>query len=391
MNTNTQYLVGDSVPVSTAFSFAAASVFTGLTVRWSLIDQDGRVFGEGQANDITQQQNSFVFQVKVSSILPIPSDLPLSNNDTRYKLRWELDASQLSAPILSYEEITVVGLTTAPQGPEHSVEMEGDTISVGISLQERYTSVGFEMFSGNFKIVQYTAVTAAPVRTSTGFYYNVVLDPGNLPGAAPNLLLADLTPYLVAWKYWNSSAPGVVHREATHIFISNGSLLAVLEDVRRQVAKARTTLFGFPDMIFDNPTIFGWLRRGRDMFNAAGGYPTDFTMLNATGGIREFWLRYSEIAMLRAQALAEGEKAFNFSGAAISLDVDRAQYYNQLADTLQSQLDQEVKPYKANLLKKGTSGGDGDASQLSNNGIGRVGISIHPASQYGRLGGYYIR
>jgi hypothetical protein len=138
-------------------------------------------------------------------------------------------------------------------------------------------------------------------------------------------------------------------------------------------------------MVFDTQTLISFLRRGKDTFNGAGGYVTAFDMTDATGGVRDFWLGYSEVAMLEAQALAEGEKAFDFQGDAIQLSVDRTQYYNQAADNLRSRLENGVRQYKANLQLKGVSGGSGNVDGAT---LGRnkpfVGITVHPASQFGR-------
>lgn len=134
-----------------------------------------------------------------------------------------------------------------------------------------------------------------------------------------------------------------------------------------------------------------WLRRAGDSFNGAYGQFTSYTFINAKGIIREFWLLYAELFALESQLLAEGEKAFNFQGAAISLDVDRTQYLDNAASKIQSRLDSELKPLKQNIIIKGQGSGDGstDPSRLAPGAIGAVGITITPASMYGRyLPGY---
>jgi hypothetical protein len=111
-------------------------------------------------------------------------------------------------------------------------------------------------------------------------------------------------------------------------------------------------------------------------------------MLNAKGGIREYWLRFAEVMALRSQFLAEGEKVFNFSGQAISLEVDRTQYYQTLADNIQSYLDAEGKQVKQNLIKKGITAGDGDVSDLSamrRGANGAVAITLTPATNWGKF------
>jgi hypothetical protein len=86
--------------------------------------------------------------------------------------------------------------------------------------------------------------------------------------------------------------------------------------------------------------------------------------------------------MLRAQGLLEGEKAFDFTGQAISLNVDKTQHYTSLADALQAQIDSVVPGMKKNLAMRGVTGGDGNATGAINRG--RVGISLHQASPFPR-------
>jgi hypothetical protein len=154
------------------------------------------------------------------------------------------------------------------------------------------------------------------------------------------------------------------------------------------VNKARTTLYGRPDLLYPVPTCLTWLRRGADAFNIAYGQFTNFTFTNALGGIREFWLLEAELAAIQAQYLAEGEKAFSYQGAQISLEVDRTSYLDTAANAIQSRLDNELKSIKTNLIIKGNTSGDGsaDPSALRAGAIGAVGITITPANMWGRTG-----
>ena len=120
-------------------------------------------------------------------------------------------------------------------------------------------------------------------------------------------------------------------------------------------------------------------------------------MTNAKGIIREYWLLCSELGALEAQYLTEGEKAFNFSGAAIQLDVDRTGFLDSMIGAIRSYLDSNLKPIKQNMTQKGYTEGDGSGTdgqggiQASAHALGTVGISIHPASAWGRFyPGYLI-
>jgi hypothetical protein len=161
--------------------------------------------------------------------------------------------------------------------------------------------------------------------------------------------------------------------------------MMAMEDVRSMLQRAQTTLYQLPETVFSPEVILAHLRMGRDDFNAAAGVLTSFTMLNATGAIRSYWLGYSYVSLLRSQYLLEGEKAFDFQGQAISLNVDRTQYYQTMASDILGDLNNNVKPFKQNLLKKGVSSGDGDMGKVPATGnVGALGIGVTPASQFAR-------
>jgi hypothetical protein len=110
-------------------------------------------------------------------------------------------------------------------------------------------------------------------------------------------------------------------------------------------------------------------------------------MLNAKGAIREYWLMYAEMFAIEAQYLAEGESAFNYQGANISLDVDRTGFLDSAASKIQSRLDNEFKNVKQVMVMRGATSGDGsvDPARLQKGAIGAVGVSIHPAITPGIL------
>lgn len=381
-------IAGDSAVGKASFMLPANVDVSGGSVSWCLIDKLGTLYSQGNATDYLVSSTSFNTLVEAHSIITAPSSLPPSSEGHSYQLRWELSLPGSQLPTYSFESLTVTGLTSAPDGPETAIEMHGDRILIGTVTTRLYDTVKFEIYdSFNRRLLTDNIIpVAAPLPVAGGFYYSAEIDPTNISTVGTNPFCSRLEAYIITWKY-GMTGSNLVSRQTAELFIVNSSILAAMEDSRRMVMKARTTQFGFPDAVFDDATLISWLRRGRDLFNNAAGVLVEFTMTNATGGIREFWLRYAEVAMLRAQALAEGEKAFNFAGSAIQLDVDKSQYYSALADSIQQQLDNDIKSFKQNLLKKGISVGDGNMTNLagSNWGASRLGLSVHAATQFGRF------
>jgi hypothetical protein len=359
-------------------------------VTWELLADDGTVYAAGNAFDYTVIQNGLANMAQAKSIINVPTTVPPSLDGQRYQLRYTLELPQsIGTPgdpttgvqgqnvFFQFENLRVVGLNTVPLGTQPGVEIQGAPATLSIVLDRPYDNVTIELWSGGTQIAPPSAITQYE-KVANGWYYAGVIDTTQLQ--------VSLVPYSVVWRYWASTNTAQVFSERADLFIINPSIAGAINDMLAKINKARTTLYGTPDLLYPEATCLTWLRRGADAFNVAYGQFTSFTFTNALGGIREFWLLEAELAALESQYLAEGEKAFNFQGAQISLDVDRTQYLDNAASKIQSRLDQELKPIKQNLIIKGNTSGDGsaDPSKLQPGAIGAVGITITPASMWGR-------
>lgn len=253
----------------------------------------------------------------------------------------------------------------------------GDTATLSLVTEQLYKEYAIELYAGNNLLASMTVPN--PDRVSSGYFVAGSFD--------TSALTPSIVPYSVMWKFSNS--PNQVFRESAALWIINPSIAQAIEDVKSKINKARQTLFGTPDSQYPSTEVMKWLRRGMDAFNNAYGVFTSFTMTNALGGVREFWLLCAEKAALEAQYGMEGEKSFNFSGAAISLDVDRTQYLDAMIGKIQTDLDAQLKPFKQNLIIKGNTAGDGSGPNgdgnfgaLQPSAMGSVAIAITPASIY---------
>jgi hypothetical protein len=354
---------------------------TNSQVTWSLMDVAGTMYASGNAYDYSFTSDTFQMIIEANAVISVPSTVPPSQDNQRYQVRWTLTSLDGSFPDqYQFENISVIGLTTTPEGPQDTVELSGDPAHVSVVLREPYTNVTYEVFSGNTRVTTSPVVVNLRNRVSTGWYYEAQIDTSDATIYTPGL-----DPFTVSWRYFNMATPWQINRSTSRMFVVTPSVMTAIEDVKSMVSRAQTTLFQFPDMFFSPEVILSHMRTGRDDFNAAAGVLTNFTMTFATGAIRSFWLAYTYVSILRSQYIAEGEKAFNFTGDAISLEVDRTQYYQGLANEILQQVQNDVKPFKTNLIKKGISGGDGDMNKVPAAGsVAALGVSMTPASQWAR-------
>ena len=348
------------------------------SIYWELIDQEGTVYSAGNAFDYQVVRTSTVSRLEGMALVNVPSDVPASLIGQTFQVRWQLHGVG-PVPIYAFENVKIVTNVSVPVGVQPIVELENHPIELALVLEHPYEHVEVEVFDGNYSVMPSTPAKLRD-RAEGGYYYSVQLTPrrGQLP--------AQLEPYTAIWRYRNLAASGTgtstlggshapmgVNVEQGSLHIVNPSLLQAINTVQQTLQKARSSLLRFPDVLFEPPTVLNWLQRGRDFFNGVGERLTSFTMTNAQGALREFWLQYSEVAACRAHYLAEGEKAFDFSGDAIQLSRDVTQYYQTYADNLQGILDAQVPKFKVQLLRAGLSGGPGDMTDNPGSAAGRNG------------------
>lgn len=364
---------------TTMFQFPPDVDPSGGYVTWDILDPNASIYASGNAYAYNIRSASQGQIVIAKSVISVPSNIPQSL-DAGYQLRYTCTLAD-GRVAYNYESIRVTGFPEMQVGTTDSMEMQGDQATIQLVTSQLFVNYVLEIWQNGVMLA--SMPVANPERVSSGYYVAGVVDTSMLP--------VTLIPYQVVWKYW--TVPAQTFRETATLWIVNDSIMNAVEDVKSKINKARQTLYGVEDSQFPGTEIMKWLRRAMDAFNASYGQFTSFTMTRAMGPVREFWLLYAEVYALEAQYLMEGEKAFQFQGANISLDVDRTQYLDAAASKIQSRLDSELPNIKKNLIMKANSGGDGsgpngngDFTTVSRGATGSVGILISPASIYGNLG-----
>lgn len=372
---------GSAAVATATFIYPPTVIPNGGFVEWRLLNKDGEVQSLGTAINYRINSTGTANVARATCIINVPSDLSPSNHGEKYQLQYVLYLDGKEAQVVA-ENVTVIGLTSTPLGTANLVEVKGNTAVLSLVTDRLYEYVNVELQANNETISPATRITDFE-RTDSGYMWGASL--------ATDQLAVSLEPYNVLWSYYNGNQSA--YYETASLFIVNTSIIGAINDVLARINKARTTLYGMPDMLFPHDTVMLWLRRGADYFNGYGGEFTQFTFINAKGIIREFWLQCAEMFALESQELAEAEKAFNYSGANISLDVDRTAGYSAAADKIRSRLDNELRSIKKNLIARGNDQGDGSVSPtgLNRGAIGSVGVTISPATSWGRYPGTFIR
>ncbi len=339
---------------------------------WDLIDQQGRVWTQGTVVEITTIASQTVPGQRIISAetqIAVPSTLPANDAGTMYQVRWALRL-RTGSPMYSFESFTVLPAFVQAQGASDVIELNGDVARVQIRLPKQYSQVGYEVFRGNNRLTAMRSASS-PATDSDGYVYLGSIDPSEYGRAS-------LDPLTVIWSYGEANAPQ--QRETTQAFIATPVILDAVQDMQTWLNRAYIDSGLQPGTTFQPVDYIKYLRLGRDAFNAAVK-PTNFSMTAADGPIRWFWIGYSCAAAARSQLLAEGMKAFDYSGQVVQLNIDRTPFWEQAASAMEGQLLEQVKPFKDNLWKRGNIDGDGsNALSLRRGAVGSAGITIHGLS-----------
>lgn len=386
MNSFSDAIAGTTATATFELILQNTNDSAGLSTTYELLDADGAVYSQGNGGAVTTvvKNNSLLVQSPIS--IPIPSQIPANNFGTTYQVKVSVYRNGLEITYV-YSNIKILSVqATEDLGPKDVVVLQGNKGTLEIVLPYDLVEsdpdplnleIACLLFNGN-DLMSIPALALTKTLVADGYRYSTVIDLSDSIYADGGLI-PSLDPYTVVWQY--ITPDGQHNSETASLYGINTTIADAIKVVMQKINKARANIKD-SRINFDNPELLNCLRRGRDQFNAMG-QTTSFTMTNAKFGQREYWIMLSEVEALRAHYLFEGETDFDYAGQAISLSVNRAQYYDTLADKIEGVINERVKPYKDLLAKRGNISGDGsvDPNRLDKRAIGNIGISITPVSK----------
>jgi hypothetical protein len=343
---------------------------TGSVAEWQLRDDQNNVLSTGQATYTLAAASGGEVVATLTGTVAIPADLEANPQGQGYRLLWIL-TPVVGSSIRSQETVVVDSVTYQLTGPQAAVLVSG-SVRIQLITGQSYSTVTVQIYAGNTVVPGYETPIAAAAdgATASGYVYGLDVAALTLPDQG-------LDAYTVMWTYSNV---GQVSQQAVgSLYYVNPSILMAMKDVQTTIQRAVLSTTNTPDTVFEPHVILDFLRLGRDTFNAMY-QPTMFTMSNATGPVRSFWLAYSNIQALRSQYLVEGLRNFDFSGSQINLTVEHSQYFEQAASQIEQSVQEPMRQFKTILSKRGATAGDGNVNPLGlrAGAVGAVGIALSP-------------
>lgn len=345
------------------------SAFASATAKWEVLDRTGAVWSFGDADTLRTETAAVGTDTHViaTATVTVPVEAPADPSGTSYQVRWTLTRPGAD-DLYAFDGFTLFPRVADLLGPANSVVLAGTPTQVHLTLPTEFPDVRCMVYYQNTALTEIVA-TKQLVTEGHRYLANLLCDWS--PGPS-------LYPYTLIWRYGPANQQVM---EQASLWLINPTIMQAQAEIRQFLVKAYLDSGIDPGQDFTPDVMLLHLQQGAELFNALG-YPTTFTMTRATGPIRALWLRCATIAACRAQYLSEGMKAFNFGGQVVNLDVDRSQFWDSIASQLQAELDQAIKPFKENLVRRGLLSGDGNINPntLMHAAVGSIGIAITPVS-----------
>lgn len=193
--------------------------------------------------------------------------------------------------------------------------------------------------------------------------------------SVPDQVSPKLAPYLTFADYMLNSK----QRLMFNVWIVTPQILNCMNALESTLNKAKLDNI-IPQLEYTQPDLLLYLQRGLNLFNSYSPNLTDFNGTNMQGALFDSLLLCASYYALGAQLLAEGMLAFNFSGQAVTLDVDRTPALESALGRVESQLTERIPKIKQMLLRHGVSGGSGADAVGSSRGFGHLVLSNAPTT-----------
>lgn len=383
-NTISGVPLGASVNPQATFILPSSLNTTNAVVTYQLQDAQGNVYLSGNAGSVTITPiGNGKTQTVASVSFAIPTTLPLTQQGTKYQIVWTMTPVGQN-PIYYVETFLVYPNTYTIVGVPDIVEVDyvGDPNSVNVTLSAVLTSLSTSpqnaanvtLFYNNTPAYMQTGLTPTSSTAAGNYYSTTVTSLQQTYNISPAL-----APNPVLWTYTDANTQ-LSNTIDGYFYYITPSILQASYELQSAVNRARNP-GRLPELDINLNVLLTFLKIGADYFNAAG-YVTYFNMQNAQGGIRAFWLAFSEVLILRSQYLLEAERAFNLSGQSANLDLDITSYYDTMASSKQSWIDSEIGNFKKNLQRRGINQGDGSTGGPDSSYTGSIGVAITPLSNY---------
>lgn len=313
---------------------------------YTVFDQASNVILSGSA---TQDQ---INTEKWFSQITIPDSALVSEGAEKYYIIWDLIASDNSNHTSREYFIVTDGEPQYAQSTDITT-MEGSIVEDRLILNSDLEYFIMEIRDLNDEILYTSNSVDNPVPAENRFGLKTYVHNAGIVSSLRSDNNFGLAPYYVFWYY---KLPGVSVQLETHaLYVLSTRMLHFINVLSHDLDKAKNLDID-ETLRFDSAEYAHFILEGLNSLNMAGTTLTGWTISTVPKSLYSLLTLSAKIHALRAWSLAEGLRAFDFSGQSTQLTIDRTQYIENLLGKLESEFEQRSTQAKTLFIKSRSPG-----------------------------------
>jgi len=282
-------------------------------------------------------------------VIPEGSPVPNDTNNEQYYI--EFFATNTTQQLQSKQYFQVVDNAEPVSYDSSVLTIKGQSITDNLITSLRVTSYTVSIQDDTDRVL-YTATNNDPQSVLKNNCYVTKINMGSQPSITDNGI--GFFPYLVIYTY--ETEDNITNTEVHTLYVMNSKMMLLVNNMRRYLDKARNYDID-PSLRWTDLELAHFVMSGINRYNSSLPTITGFTATNFPTQHTYLLEKCAEHEALNALYLAEGMRAFNFTGASTSLEVDRTQYIQTKMDEIGSWLDNNLIQAKSLLIRTMTGNG----------------------------------
>lgn len=272
--------------------------------------------------------------------ITIPTSAVLSEEDKKYVIEWELLSNTgKSYKLAEYFDVVHPNWNVIKEKEIQKITLRSSPLLFGIPLPSEPSSISFELRDINGLIIN----SGTP--TTSGKYSDYLIYNYTVPAD----IMTEGQDYIGIFNFTLGGEQNIFHQTVHCIDLW---ALTKLSDMRMYLDKVQKDIDLYTG--YRDSDLYYHLRYGLDFLNMI--FPTtSWTYATFKGQFAQYvysLIGCACLSALRAQYLAEGDSAFDYSGQPVSLTVDRTQFIESELGRWESWIDNVLKPWKKDAVKK---------------------------------------
>jgi len=285
------------------------------------------------------------------STVTMPANVPLGSPEQKYSLNWLAINAATSKTSTELFQVMPTQDYTFIENDKVVLEMcsIGDSLILPSSAVITALSVNIVDQTGN-SVYTNPSVSITPISLYDKNVYPLITP------AIPTMLADNLgmRPYIVQWTY---SIGGIPQFPEFHfIYIINSQMLLAMNDLRRMIDKARNDDVS-PALRYSDVDLVQYIQLGMQRLNNCPPQFSYWDIRTIPSGFQGLLTYASAYEALNAQAIAEGQSAFDFSGQSVNLSVDRTSSIESALSRIDAYLEANLSRSKKLYARNGSGTG----------------------------------